>query len=136
MPIYVHTYVIRRPAAEYATPKPYENLTRLSPRVRVWVSLFTGLDYWTAKWEVKGGAKPIAAAETRTGKSALNRVLGRQKGRLSSPQVSDDGSAVPEIYLGVQDEEILCETRLKQELKSLYGPASQAAANQSHSRFQ
>ena len=53
------------------------------------VSLFTGLNYWTGlldcKWEVKGQAKPIAAAETRTGKSALNRVLGRQKGRLSSP---------------------------------------------------
>ena len=26
------------------------------------VSLFTGLDYWSAKWEVKGRAKPIAAA--------------------------------------------------------------------------
>ena len=36
-PIYVHTYFIRCPAAEYATPKPYGNLTRLSPpRVRVW----------------------------------------------------------------------------------------------------
>ena len=35
-PIYVHTYFIRRPAAECATPKPYGNLTRLSPRVRVW----------------------------------------------------------------------------------------------------
>ena len=32
-PIYVHTYFIRHPAAEYATPKPYGNLTRLSPRV-------------------------------------------------------------------------------------------------------
>ena len=31
-PIYVHTYFIRRPAAKYATPKPYGNLTRLSPR--------------------------------------------------------------------------------------------------------
>ena len=30
-PIYVHTYVIRRPAAEYATPKPYGNLTGLFP---------------------------------------------------------------------------------------------------------
>ena len=30
-PIYVHTYFIRRPAAEYATRKPYGNLTRLSP---------------------------------------------------------------------------------------------------------
>ena len=35
-PIYVHTYFIGCPAVEYATPKPYENLTRLSPRVRVW----------------------------------------------------------------------------------------------------
>ena len=30
-PIYVYTYFIARPAAEYATPKPYGNLTRLSP---------------------------------------------------------------------------------------------------------
>ena len=30
-PIYVNTYFIRRPAAEYATQKPYGNLTRLSP---------------------------------------------------------------------------------------------------------
>ena len=36
-PIYVHTYFIRRPVAEYATRKPDGNLTRLSlPRVRVW----------------------------------------------------------------------------------------------------
>ena len=55
-----------------------------------------------------------------TGKSALNRVLGRLKGRLSSPEVSDDGGAVPEIYLGVQDEEIC----LKQQLKLLYGIGS------------
>ena len=30
VPIYVHTYFIRRPAAEYATQKPDGNLTRLS----------------------------------------------------------------------------------------------------------
>ena len=29
--IYVHTYFIRHPAAEYAAQKPYGNLTRLSP---------------------------------------------------------------------------------------------------------
>ena len=33
-PIYVHTYFIRCPAAEYATSKPYGNLTRLSPCMR------------------------------------------------------------------------------------------------------
>ena len=41
-PIYVHTYFIRHPAAEYATPKPYGNLTRLSPRVRVWPARLVG----------------------------------------------------------------------------------------------
>ena len=30
-PIYVHTYFIRYPDAEYAIQKPYRNLTRLSP---------------------------------------------------------------------------------------------------------
>ena len=31
IPIYVHTYFIRRPVAEYAIQKPDRNLTRLSP---------------------------------------------------------------------------------------------------------
>ena len=31
VPIYVHTYFIRHPAAEYAIQKPDENLTTLSP---------------------------------------------------------------------------------------------------------
>ena len=31
VPIYVHTYFIRRLAAEYAIQKPDGNLTRLSP---------------------------------------------------------------------------------------------------------
>ena len=31
IPIYVHTYFIRRPAAEYAVQKRDGNLTRLSP---------------------------------------------------------------------------------------------------------
>jgi len=31
VPIYAHTYFIRRPAAEYAIQKPDRNLTRLSP---------------------------------------------------------------------------------------------------------
>ena len=36
-PNHVHTYFIKYTAAEYATPKPDGNLTRLSPpRVRVW----------------------------------------------------------------------------------------------------
>ena len=36
-PNHVHTYFIKYPAAEYATPKPDGNLTRLSPpHVRVW----------------------------------------------------------------------------------------------------
>ena len=35
-PNHVHTYFIMYPAAEFATPKPDGNLTRLSPRVRVW----------------------------------------------------------------------------------------------------
>ena len=36
-PNYVHTYVIRHPAAEYTIQKPDVNLTRLSPtHVRVW----------------------------------------------------------------------------------------------------
>ena len=35
-PIHVHTYFIKYPAAEYATPKTDGNLTRLSPHVRVW----------------------------------------------------------------------------------------------------
>ena len=33
-PNHVHTYFIKYTAAEYATPKPDGNLTRLSPRVR------------------------------------------------------------------------------------------------------
>ena len=36
-PNHVHTYFIKYPAAEYATPNPDGNLTRLSPpQVRVW----------------------------------------------------------------------------------------------------
>ena len=35
VPIYVHTYFIRRADAEYAIQKPDGNLTRLSSRVRV-----------------------------------------------------------------------------------------------------
>ena len=35
-PNHVHTYFIKYPAAEYATPKTDGNLTRLSPHVRVW----------------------------------------------------------------------------------------------------
>ena len=36
-PNHVHTYFVKYPAAEYATPKPDWNLTRLfPPRVRVW----------------------------------------------------------------------------------------------------
>ena len=38
-PNHVHTYFIKYPAAEYATPKPDGNLTRISPpRVRVWLA--------------------------------------------------------------------------------------------------
>ena len=46
-PNHVHTYFIKYPAAEYATPKPDGNLTRLSPpRVRVWPArLFMAYQY-------------------------------------------------------------------------------------------
>ena len=33
-PNHVHNYIIKYPAAEYATPKPDGNLTRLSLHVR------------------------------------------------------------------------------------------------------
>ena len=96
VPCYVHTYFIRCAAAEYAIPKPDENLTRLSP-----------LEWESGLWDyVKLPLNSLHTGQDRQCSIAGGTSLLLAKQKCPKTTVSSCGVKLQEVLSGLKKERL------------------------------